>query len=265
MKKKIIIVDDEASALRTMNNAVLEAIPDAEVQAFSHPNEALAYAEKNKIYVAFLDIEMRLMSGLSLAKNLMNLYEKTNIIFVTGYSQYALEAFSLYASGYLLKPVTAESIIESMSNLRYPYPSENNSALRVQAFGNFEVFINDVPMPFRYSKTKELFAYLIDRKGASATVGELCATLWEDKPISLSLKSHLRNIISDLSSQLRKINEQEILIKRRGSYAVAADRVNCDYYKFLTNDPSTLKSYMGEYMAQYSWAELTTGFLEKNK
>ena len=70
------------------------------------------------------DVEER--HGIVLAKKLKEIYPKINIVFVTGYSQYANEAFALHASGYVYKPVTADKIINEMENLRNPIKWKNS-------------------------------------------------------------------------------------------------------------------------------------------
>lgn len=99
--------------------------------------------------VAFLDIEMRGMNGLVLAEQLKTIKPKTNIIFVTGYSEHMGDAFKLLASGYLMKPVTPQDIMEQMENLRYPIgKAANPKRVRAQCFGNFEVFLDGEPVQF---------------------------------------------------------------------------------------------------------------------
>ena len=126
-----------------------------------------------------MDIEMPGMSGIALAQRLKELCPRGNLIFVTGFSQYMAEAFQLHASGYIRKPVTVKAVEEELRNLRYPVQERAVPTLRVQAFGNFEVFYGGRPVHFSRSRTKELFAYLIDRRGAGSTMGELISILWE--------------------------------------------------------------------------------------
>ena len=106
-------------------------------------------------------------------------------------------------------------------------------------------------------KAKELLAYLVDRKGAGVTMGELSAVLWEEGPDTLSRQSNLRNLISDLRKTLCDVGAEGILLKTRNTIAIDADAVDCDYYDFLRHIPYAVNRYQGEYMSQYSWAELT--------
>lgn len=118
----IVAIDDEKLALEALVCAIEEALPKVGVKAFRDPNELMGFAKENGVDIAFLDIEMRGINGLELAKRLKKSCPLVNIIFVTGYSQYALDSFSLRASGYLLKPVTAAHILEELEHLRNPLP-----------------------------------------------------------------------------------------------------------------------------------------------
>ena len=262
---KILIADDETAALHSIERAVREVLPDAEIRIFSLAAEALAeIAEKGfRPDAAFLDIKMPGITGLELAKQVREQSPRTNVIFVTAYSDYALDAMTLHPSGYLMKPATAEKVRLELENLRYPPSPGPAHRVRVQCFGNFEVFADEKPLVFCYQKTKELLAYLVDRNGATCTNGEMLAVLWEDKPDTASLHSHLRNLIFDLSHTLEDAGVRGLLVRGRSTLAIDTSKVECDYYNFLRRDRSTISSYRGEYMTQYSWAEVTRSALRQ--
>lgn len=137
--------------------------------------------------------------------------------------------------------------------------------LRVQTFGNFEVFCDGKPVHFRRRRTKELFAYLIDRRGAGSTMGQLISVLWEGRPDTDSVRSQLRSLITDLRTTFRDLKEHSVIIKQRDLIAVDPDRVDCDYYRFLAGDQGAVNAFRGEYMTNYSWAETTLGALQQKK
>ena len=144
------------------------------------------------------------------------------------------------------------------------YPPEDGPAgVKIQCFGNFEIFVNGRTLAFKRSKSKELLAYLVDRNGATCTNGEMLAVLWEDKPDTASLHSHLRNLIFDLSHALEDAGVTGLLIRGRSTLAIDTGKVDCDYYNFLKGDRSAINSYRGEYMTQYSWAEVTRSALRQ--
>lgn len=260
---KILALDDSEPALKLLTAAIAEASPSSEIFAFDKPSELLAFVKGTVYDIAFLDIKMWGMNGLEVAKKLKDLNPQMNIIFVTAYTKYASEAFELYPSGYVLKPVTKEAVAREMENLRHPVDRKTGARIYAQTFGNFEVFVNGSPLKFSYSKTKELLAYLIDRSGAAANTNELCAVLWEEKWDSANLKAYFRKLVSDLSRTLEEADAGDILRKQRNSFAVIPEKIVCDYYGFLKYDPVCVNAYLGQYMAQYSWAEMTAGILSE--
>lgn len=257
----IIAVDDEKLALGTLVDSIEKTVPDANVIGFRMPSDALEYVRENVCEIAFLDIKMRGMTGLELAKQLKDIRGDINIIFVTGYSEYSLDAFRIYASDYLLKPATPDAVKQAMEHLRTPVKPARNKKVRFQCFGNFEVYVDNKPLMFVRAKSKELLAYLVDRMGASVTMGELIAVIWEDGADTASRQSNLRNLIADLKNALSDAGADNIIIKSRNSIAVDCESVDCDYYDFLRHIPSAVNAYHGEYMTQYSWAEITTASL----
>lgn len=196
------------------------------------------------------------LDRLELAERLKEKNPETNVIFLTGYTQYALEAVGIFASGYLLKPLQREDVERAVRNLRCPvvYRKER---LRVQCFGNFEVFYGGEPVTFARAKAKEIFAYLVDLKGAAATTGELCGILWEDSVDVEKNKHYLRNLIADIRKALQSCHAEDVFLSGRNRYSVNPEKIECDYYRFLNKDAAAVNSYRGEYMKQYSWAELS--------
>ena len=134
---KCFVADDEKFALDRMVRELKTADPSAEVFAFSEPNDLLEYAKENPCDVAFLDVRMGSMTGVELAKRLREFIPKRNVIFVTGYDEYANEAMKMHASGYLMKPVTAEDIKAELKDLRYPVFEKKNYLLYFRCFGAF--------------------------------------------------------------------------------------------------------------------------------
>ncbi len=267
MGMTILAVDDEPLALEVLCRAVREAVPGCALFPFTDPRSALEAAERGDFVpdVAFLDVEMFDMSGLELAKRLKDRCGGVNIVFVSGHAAYMGEAFHLHASGYILKPAGPEAVRRELEDLRRPVGRADDGRLRAQCFGNFEVFVGGRPLAFSRSKTKELLAYLVNRRGAVCTVGELAAVLWEDRPYSAALQNHLRQLVKDLSDTLAAAGVSDVLVKRRGRLAILPDAISCDYYDFIRGDARMVNAYMGEYMAQYSWAEFVVAYLDRRE
>lgn len=247
---KIVLVDDEQLQLIRLEKAAKEALPEGtDILSFINPLQAWEACKEERIDIAFLDIDMPGMNGIQLAKRLKGVNPKINIIFVTAYDKFALEAYRIHASGYLTKPVNKEKIAEEIKNLRNPIQLEKSKALQVKCFGNFEVFYKGEPLKFSYKKSKEVFAYLIDREGSAINVNELNAVLWEeDHP------SYLRNLIVDLQNVLKSIDASDVFIKRYNECFIDVTKVDCDAYEYHKGNPEAIRAYRGEYMNQYSWA-----------
>lgn len=259
---KIIAVDDEKLALQNITALLRQAEPDAEIVSFSEAEEVFRYLSKSKADIAFLDIELGGYSGIELAAKCKELCPEVNVIFVTGYSQYMIDAFRLHASGYLLKPVRAEDLRAELDNLRNPI-IHSTKRIRAQAFGHFEIFVDDRLLKFPRAKCKECFAYLIDRRGARVTYPELSAVLWEDKPFDRSVQNSTQKVISDMIKTFKELGFEKIIVRSRRDIAVDISQFDCDYLAVLRGDVAQLNAYAGEYMSNYSWAEFTVGELNK--
>mgnify|MGYP000916634104 CR=1 FL=1 len=123
---KIIAIDDEPLAREMLVEAITEATEgDAEITAFAKPSALLTYARDHQVEIAFLDISMRGMTGVDLAKAMKALIPAVNIIFVTGYDDYTGDAMALHASGYIMKPVTADKVKKNWPIFGIRFPRQN--------------------------------------------------------------------------------------------------------------------------------------------
>jgi len=227
----ILAIDDNVFALEKIVLILKEMCPLDEVHGFSKPSELLDFAKDKVCEIAFLDIEMRGMSGIELAQKLREIHEKINIVFITGYSEYALDSYAVKASDYILKPITRDAVKQALENLRYPINAKAEKRVHVQTFGNFEVFVDGKQVLFTRSKTKELFAYLISRRGALCTNNEIIAAIWKDKEYSSAIHSHFRNLVADLIKTLKSLNVEYIITKKRNNLGVVPDKLSCDFYE----------------------------------
>jgi len=245
---RILLVDDEKLQLLRLKNACEKVIPGNELLSYTNPVKALKETENAKIDIAFLDIEMPGLNGIALAKKLKGVNPKINIIFVTAYNNYAMEAMKMHASGYVSKPVSIDKVKEEVEGLRFPVELEPTKKLQIKCFGNFELFFQAKPLRFSYSKSKELFAYLVDREGSAININELNAVLWEEDH-----KSYLRNLIADIQKTLRSVGCADVFVKSHNGYSIDVDKVDCDAYEYKKGNPNAIRMYRGEYMIQYSW------------
>ena len=256
-----LTVDYELSAAEQIRDIMRGIDPEGKHYTGTDLTEMLAFIKENRPDVVCLGIEPTAAHTVKVAKTVMQAAPSTNIIFVSEHSKCALDAFKIHASGYLIKPVSEEALREEILNLRYPVRSDRTEKLRIQCFGNFGVFGSQGLIKFKRSLSKEAFAYLVDRRGAGCTVGELCSILWEDKQSDRSLKSQCRVIMAALKKDLTDAGYGDVIIKEWNTWAVDPEKVNCDYYDYLKRDSDNIEAFRGEYLSQYSWAEMTAGVL----
>ena len=254
-----IAVDDEILMLGALVTAI-KASPDiSEVSQFSDCDEALDFVKENAVDVAFLDINMRGMGGLALAEKIISFCPECKIVFCTGYEEYAIPAFKLHASGYLMKPVSAKDIQVEIDNIKGIRQSQK--PLTVKCFGTFEVYARGEKLTFKRSKTKELFAFLVDRNGAGVTVAEIGVALWEND-VDQKNHNYIHQLFRDLRQSLEAVGVEGIFERNNYFYSINPEKLDCDYYSYLkTGKPE----FRGEYMSQYSWAEETCGLLVERK
>lgn len=243
----VLLVDDEALVLEELQESVSALLPDANVYSYRRSREAIEFALTTPIDIAFLDVRMRVMDGVTVAGLLQQLYPRVNIVFCTGYPEYALEALNLYCSGYLLKPITEAKLKEVLAHLRYPLSELDTQPLfSFRCFGNFEAYHKGVPIRFEYTRTKELLAYLVDRNGVDCTTRDIAAVLFPEE----EHRSYFNRLRRDLISTLTKLGGEDILRQSKGILGINRQNVSCDYFDYMDKHHS---SYPGEYMAQYSF------------
>ena len=254
---KAIAVDDEIYMLETLQEAVSASCDIERVEPFSSCSAARAYATENPVDIAFLDINMRGIGGLGLAEKLIELQPRCKIVFCTGYEEYAVSAFQLHVSGYLMKPITPEAVQKEIDHIKGVKATEKQ--LSIQCFGNFEVFYNGNTLPFKRKKAKELLAVLIDRNGVGMTAKQICAILFPDDTDDTKNAAYLRQLVLDLKNTLKAVRAEGVLQHDTPYYRIDTNLIKCDYLSFLeTGEPK----FYGEYMTQYSWAEETCAMLQ---
>ena len=247
---RILVVEDEPILLRQLTRRVQEALPEAEIVAFDNAEDAIAALPSGVINISFLDIAIGTVTGVDLARCVKTAYPRCDIVFTTGYSEYAHKAFELGASDYLMKPVTVEKIEHALSQLRHTVLKENiGNGLFIQCFGDFEVFYNREPVVSFTKRSKELLAYLINKAGVICPVTEICNVIFRD-----SSDSYIRVAKKNLIKTLSDIGEEDILIQGWGVLGIDREKVQCDYFDYLDGKPGALNLYHGVYMSQYDWA-----------
>lgn len=256
-----IAVDDEQFMLDELTAAVKSSPDIDEVAEFTGCTAAIEWAKENKADIAFLDISMRGMGGLALAEKLLEIQPKMKVIFCTGHSEYAVDAFRIHVSGYLMKPITAEAIQREIDHIM---PEKGaKKLLTIRCFGTFEVFADGKPLVFKRSIAKEVLAVLTDRCGAGVTSKQICAVIRPESSDDGKNMNYIRQGFRELRKALESVGAEDVLVHSGiHSHSLNTDLVDCDYYNFTQfGEPS----FRGEYMKQYSWAEETCALLWDSK
>jgi transcriptional regulator with XRE-family HTH domain len=118
---KIILVDDNKVLLNDSLSVLEEVIPNATIKSFIWPKDAIEYAQMNQVALAILDIELGTASGLDLCHTLLEINPHTNVVYLTAYPNYSLDAWNTEASGFMVKPLTPEILHRQLRKLRYPF------------------------------------------------------------------------------------------------------------------------------------------------
>ena len=258
-----ICVDDEPLVLQLTLSLFRDLPGFQEVEGFAGPLEALDWLENHTPDIALLDIYMPGMKGLELARRIRDMHPDTAVIFLTGYSEYALDAFQLHASGYLMKPINREKLA---SEVEYALSGRNRgkaSNVFAKTFGNFDLLVDGRPLVFKRSKSKELLAYLVDRHGGNVSRPEAFAVLWEDTFYDRAMQKQMDVVIRSLRSTLEEAGVGEIFEIQSGWMRILPERMDSDLFRFLDGNREAIQEYRGEYMSAYSWASQTEAYLDR--
>lgn len=261
---RVICVDDERILMEDTVAMCRELSGIDEVNGFTSAIDALEWLGSHRVDLALMDIDMPDMSGIELAIRIKDRSPDTAVIFLTGYAKYAVDAFKIRASGYLLKPVSKEALA---ADVAYVLAGRQNRAeqnsgekqVKITTFGSFEVYVDGQPVKFQMAKCKELLAYLVDKQGGSVTRAQLASILWEDRPYDRKLQKQLDVYIRSLRDTLKEYGIERIFVMTGGTLRIVPEGFDCDVYRFFAGDPDAINAYRGEYMSAYSWASLTEG------
>lgn len=163
-----------------------------------------------------MDIQIGSLNGLELARQLKLINPEITLVFCTAFSEYAIDAFGIFAKGYLLKPIHADDILRVLDEMVTDWRLEKNELardIRIHTFGAFEVFVDGNPLTFERQKAKELLALLVDRHGSAVSTKEIAGILWEDAPYGSKLKNMTTMIVASLRKTLNAAGIGDIIEK----------------------------------------------------
>lgn len=236
---KAVCIDDERLALNFMEH-LLEGVDEVKlVASFQHGREGLEFVLKEKIDVVFLDIEMPEFNGLELAEKMLEKKPELDIVFVTAYNEYAVNAFEVNAIDYLMKPVKADRLQKTIDRLLANRISEKpvqegakklwirlgynlSFALENQAFE---------PLKWRTAKARELFLFLLQNHGSLVHKGTLMEILWGEDEVDRGY-SILYTTVYNIRKALQSYAEFIELQNTNDGYMLVLHNVEVDLHEW---------------------------------
>lgn len=250
---KAIIVDDEPLMMRKFAR-LSEGIKDLNlVGQFENSEQALNYMKKDPVEAAFLDVEMPIMDGITLAEKLREIRPNIIIVFITAYDEY-IRAFN-YIGGdyYLIKPYTREIIEHMMEKIRL-LAKRQNKEIYIQTFGRF--LVKRAGMPIRLTgKAKEILALVTVQQGKEISNEEIYSVIWEGRPYSNANMTVYYNALRRLKKFLRDAEIENLLISTARGQMINVDIIDCDYYSWREKNSDMRSRFEGEFLSEYSWGE----------
>lgn len=257
---RIIIVDDELSALNTFLPNVIDNM-DIECKMFMNaPRSALEYVRINKVDVAFLDIRMPEIDGINLAERMLDINPELKIVFISAYAQdekSICERLNGKVAGFCHKPYNAEKIKRLLAVLD---TEKSKPKIYLRTFDAFDLFVNGVAVNFSSSKAKELLALLTDARGSYVTMDTAVGNLWADKNAELGKRLY-RDAVCKLRLKLKELDAEGLVTFERGRAVINTKFAICDMWDFVENGGV----FSGRYMPQYDWSIVTEATLEQIK
>lgn len=153
---------------------------------------------------------------------------------------------------------------DSTDNVSNTDVSETNPKVAIRAFGYFDLFVNGQAIAFANEKSKEMLALLVDRKGGFVSSSEMVSYLWEDEPYDKRTQTRCRQVASRLKKVLDDNGIGDIIETVNGKRRIIPDKVDCDFFKYLSDKNKYRNLYSGSYMMNYSWGEMTIAELEND-
>ena len=276
----LVIVEEEQAALDAFRRVISKAVPGCGIRGFTDPQDAILHIMRETADAVIVGSHAETDTGIKTARILRNIWRDLDILVCAENGDDAEEAYRLHCTGYVVRPLTAGRVLEELQYLRKDrhitpaglssgkLPEEDE--LQIITFGNFEVFFHNKPLIFRYSRTKELLAYLVDRRGSMCSNREISAVLWEDDDYRKHI-SYFSNLRNDLLATLDGIGRKDAVLHKRGLLGINVEAVKCDLFTCLytmqirsgSRISAEEVAYRGEYMNQYSWAEETHSTLDR--
>ena len=227
---KILVVSEDPSTLFVVEQTLEQNYRDAVVEIHSNIAEVSDRVHEQQYDIVMLDLNGDVNALFGLAKLFEENKPRQNILLISDSDCYAMDAIQVRASGYIVKPVTAEKLRYELDDLRYPICKK---LLRVNCFGSFDVFTSSGEMvKFKRTKSKELLAILAGEKGATLTVKELSCRIFGEEGKSPKKMEYMQQLISAMMQGLSAVGAEAVINKTYNSIGINIDKVDCIKHEF---------------------------------
>lgn len=236
---KIIIIDDEKSLLIILKKMLSKISQIDIVGIFQDTHEADQFLKNHLVDMIFMDINMPGENGLDFAKRLSGEMPSIDIVFLTAYREYALEAFEVYAFDYIVKPISQERLIKTIDRaikrrhfVAYEEEIIVGNNLSVYCLGRVGLKNSQgLSIPLFSSKSEELLSYLVFNRGKEVSKWRIIEELFRGMP-RYNAETYLNTTIYKLRKALQPYGMKEIIISESGNYKIDLRNIYVDFIDF---------------------------------
>ncbi|NOU99806.1 response regulator [Paenibacillus sp. LMG 31457] len=235
---RVMLIDDEENALDVLEIFLREIGNVTVVGRFTNPFHALEAFDALQVDVVFLDIQMPSIMGIEVARQIKKKMPHTQFVFITAYSEYAVEAFEIQSVDYLLKPFTKERLQNTVSRFgkipsdKSPSELTDEAGVYIQSFGGFSIHKASGLLPWKTNKEKELCAFLIHHSGNQVDAATIIESIWPESELHKA-KTYLYTCMSYLRKSFQANGIQAKVDKVDRGYVVNVTGMKSDVEEFL--------------------------------
>lgn len=243
---RAVIIADALPAINEVKY-LLENFGVQVAGTFTNPKEGYDFVILEQPTIVFLDINIPILNGLDLGKEIRSRCLNIFIVFITAYPQYALDSFQSYPLDYLLKPVNAARFEETLQRIRGLYESRaglQQIVLRIKCFGDFKIIIENKEVKTPGHRVKELLAYLLCHYQQALTQDQLVKTLFNSN-IEERNRNNFRVTMFRLRHVLMDLNINKDMLLIREDFSIKVQPGICDLIDFINfiNDHIHINEY----------------------
>jgi len=237
----VLLIDDEQAMLIALSQLLSRIDGVVVVGKARSRAEAIAFAARHTVDLAFIDIKIAEDNGLALALELRRMNADLAIVFVTSHKEYALDAFDAYPLDYIVKPVTGKRLEETVARAARGRTERlgsgsanrpNSKRLSVASLGSLHVSNeHGDTLKWMSRKSQELFAYLLLCRGNRASKVRILEDLFLDREGKNS-ELYLNTAVYQLRKTLSAHGMKAILVSDREHYQMSLDQIEVDFIAF---------------------------------